>query len=90
MCDVFPILPSYSFIRPRWPSAGVQVVVIKDSIAHIWLPLVISVMCVTISYIFGRPWVARGCLWFCFGFLVVVALNVLTGTGVLLCGGRPS
>jgi hypothetical protein len=39
MCNFFTVLSSYSFIghymfRPNWPSAGVQVVVVKDTVAH--------------------------------------------------------
>jgi hypothetical protein len=73
--------------RPKWPSSGVQFVVFQDSAAHcnavffllLLLPLVI----------FGYV----GCTWLfliLFGLLVVAALNVLVGAGVLLCDGWPS
>jgi hypothetical protein len=38
-------------------------------------------------------WVSLGCTWLLlvlFGLLVVAALNVLAGAGVLLCVGMPS
>jgi hypothetical protein len=97
----FFFLSSYSFtghymFRSNWPSSGVQVVMVKDSAAHfiaVFFPPIVVVsgylvMCVTVSFI----WVFLGCTWLLlvlFGLLVVGALNVLAGAGVLLCVGRP-
>jgi hypothetical protein len=69
---------------PRWPSSSVQVVVVHDSAVHfnavffllLLLPLVI------IDYV--------GCTWLLlifFGLLVVAALGVPVGAGVLLYAG---
>jgi uncharacterized protein with PQ loop repeat len=64
---LFTILSSYFFIeydmfQQNWPSSGVQVVKVKEPVAHcnaLSFPLVILVMWVAISFIL----VSLGCTW---------------------------
>jgi hypothetical protein len=72
--------------RPIRPSSGAQVVMPKDSAAHCnavsFPPTLVA------SGYFG--YVGCMCLFLVlFGLLVVAALNVLAGAGVLLCVRRP-
>jgi hypothetical protein len=63
--------------RPKWPSSGVQIVVFQDSAAHcnagFFLLLLLSLV------IFGYVG------FILFNILVVAALSVLVGAGILLC-----
>jgi hypothetical protein len=70
--------------RPNWPSSGVQVVVVKDSSAY--CNAVFFHLIVVSSGYFGYV----GCTWLplvLLGSVVVAALSILAGAGVLLCVG---
>jgi hypothetical protein len=81
-------------LQPNWPSSGVQVVMVTDSAAHcnavFFPPTVVA------SGYFGYVGYHQfylgvlGLQVIACGLLVVAALNVLAGTGILLCVGRPS
>jgi hypothetical protein len=78
-CNVihFSFVGHYMF-RPKWPSSGVRVIMVKDSAAHcdavFFPPIVVA------SGYFGYV----GCTWLLlvlFGLLVVAALSVSCGGG---------
>jgi hypothetical protein len=76
--------------RPNWPSSGVQVVKVKESAAQcnvVFFPPIVVASGYLVMWV-THIWVSLGCTWLLlvlFGLLVVAALNVLPGAGVLLC-----
>jgi hypothetical protein len=80
--------------QPNWPSSGVQVVMVKDCAAYynaVFFPPIV-VASGYFSYmgyhqfylsVLGFHMIAFGFVWF------VAALNVLPGTGIMLCVDWP-
>jgi hypothetical protein len=69
---------------PNWPPSSVQV---KDFAAHCNADFFHSIVVASGYFVHG------GCKWLLFvsfGLLIVTALSVLAGAGVLLCAGLVS
>jgi hypothetical protein len=71
----------------KWPSSGVEVIVFQECAAHcnaVFFPLLLLPH-VIFGYV-GYTWLFM----ILFSLMVVAALSVFVGAGVLLCAGRPS
>jgi signal transduction histidine kinase len=81
---------------PKWPSSGVQAVMVKDSAAHFNMAFSSYFIFLWLFWFYvGYHQFNFGILQLhvvaldLFGLLVVAALNVLAGAGILLCVCQP-